>query len=76
MLTIHTDLAAEAHQLWRESAGQTTRLEGVIARDEELCGFPVTRVEILDGEGERALGKPRGIYQTLEIGRASCRERV
>jgi spore protease len=67
MLTIHTDLAAEAHQLWRESAGQTTRLEGVIARDEELCGFPVTRVEILDGEGERALGKPRGIYQTLDV---------
>ena len=62
MLTIHTDLAAEAHQLWRESAGQTTRLEGVLARDEELCGFPVTRVEILDEEGERALGKPRGIY--------------
>lgn len=67
MLTIHTDLAAEAHQLWRESAGQTTRLEGVIARDEELCGFPVARVEILDGEGERALGKPRGIYLTLDV---------
>ena len=67
MLTIRTDLAAEAHQLWRESAGQTTRLEGVIARDEELCGYPVTRVEILDEEGERALGKPRGVYLTLDV---------
>ena len=67
MLTIRTDLAAEAHQLWRESAGQTTRLEGVMARDEELCGGPVTRVEILDEEGERALGKPRGVYLTLDV---------
>lgn len=67
MLTIRTDLAAEAHQLWRENTGETSRLEGVIARDEELCGFPVTRVEILDEEGERALGKPRGIYLTLDV---------
>ena len=67
MLTIRTDLATEAHQLWQESAGRTTRLEGVMARDEELCGFPVTRVEILDEEGEKAIGKPKGIYLTLEV---------
>ena len=67
MLTIRTDLAAEAHQLWQESAGRTTRLEGVMARDEELCGFPVTRVEILDEEGEKAIGKPKGIYLTLDV---------
>ena len=56
MLTIHTDLAAEAHQLWREKAGKTPRLPGVLARD-----------EVLDGEGEAALGKPRGIYFTLDV---------
>ncbi|MDE7262387.1 MAG: GPR endopeptidase, partial [Oscillospiraceae bacterium] len=52
----------------------TTRLEGVIARDEELCGFPVTRVEILDGEGERVLGKPRGVYLTLNVSALWARE--
>ena len=67
MLTIRTDLAAEAHQLWREKAGKTTRLPGVLAREEELEGFPLTRVEVLDGEGAAALGKPRGIYFTLDI---------
>lgn len=36
-------------------------------RDEELEGFPLTRVEILDGEGEAALGKPRGVYLTLDV---------
>lgn len=67
MLTIRTDLAAEAHRLWQEKAGETTRLPGVLARDEELEGFPLTRVEILDGEGEAALGKPRGVYLTLDV---------
>lgn len=67
MLTIRTDLAAEAHQLWQERVGKTTRLPGVLARDEELEGFPLTRVEVLDGEGEAALGKPRGIYFTLDV---------
>lgn len=67
MLTIRTDLAAEAHQLWREKAGETTRLPGVLAREEELEGFPLTRVEVLDGEGEAALGKPRGVYFTLDV---------
>ena len=66
-LAIRTDLAEEAHALWREGAGETTRLPGVRARDEETEGFPVTRVEILDEEGETALGKPRGIYLTLDI---------
>lgn len=67
MLTIRTDLAAEAHALWRESAGKTTKLSGVRARDEEAEGFPLTRVEILDKEGEAALGKPRGLYLTLDL---------
>ena len=74
MLTIRTDLAAEAHQLWRERAGETTRLEGVMAREEELCGFPVTRVEILDREGEEALGKPQGAYLTLNVSALWLRE--
>ncbi len=67
MLAIRTDLAEEAHALWREDAGETTRLPGVLARDEEAEGFPVTRVEILDEEGETALGKPRGTYLTIDI---------
>ena len=66
-LAIRTDLAEEAHALWREGAGETTRLPGVRARDEEAEGFPVTRVEILDEEGETALGKPRGVYLTLDV---------
>ena len=67
MLTIRTDLAMEAHQLWQEKAGTATRLSGVAARDGEVEGFPVSRVEILNQEGETALGKPKGTYLTLDV---------
>lgn len=67
MLTVRTDLAVEAHALWRESAGETTRLKGVAAREEQAEGMTVTRVEIMDQEGARALGKPEGTYLTLDV---------
>ena len=63
-----TDLAAEARELWRESAGETTALPGVAARDYRREGFSVTRVEILDEAGAEALGKPAGTYVTVDLG--------
>lgn len=69
MPAIRTDLAMEAHACWKETAGETSALKGVIAREEIIDGFPLTRVEIVDKEGEKALGKPRGIYLTLDLTR-------
>ena len=62
-----TDLAAEARQLWQNCAEETTRFNGVRAEEETLYGYPVTAVEILDEDGEKALGKPRGRYYTLQL---------
>lgn len=67
MLKIRTDLAAEAHALWQENAEKTTKLSGVRARDDTVDGYGVHCVEILDDNGEHALGKPRGRYLTLDI---------
>lgn len=67
MRGIRTDLAAEARDLWRESAGETGALPGVEARQETENGFPVETIRILDERGEEALGKPRGTYVTLEL---------
>jgi spore protease len=64
---IRTDLAVEAHELWREKTGETTKLPGVKARHEERDGFALDIVEILDEEGERELCKPIGTYVTLEL---------
>ena len=67
MLDIRTDLAMEAKELWQETAGETTKLPGVRARDYRVRGIDVTVVEILNAEGVRALGKPQGTYVTLSM---------
>ena len=69
-----TDLAAEARELWQEEAGKTTRLSGVEALEGEREGIPVTTVRILDEEGEKALGRPRGNYVTLTLEGVARRE--
>lgn len=65
--TRRTDLASEAKLLWEQSAGRTTQLEGVRAREGQSEGFPVTTVEILDQRGAKALGKEIGTYVTLDM---------
>ncbi len=39
MFTKRTDLALEAHELWQESAGKTTRLAGVKATEKKTTGI-------------------------------------
>ncbi len=67
MFAKRTDLALEARELWQESAGKTTRLAGVKATKRKQEGYPVTRVDILDARGEKALGKPQGSYLTIDL---------
>ena len=74
MLTWRTDLALEAAQLWRESAGEAAELPWVESAEELREGYPVTTVRILDGRGEQALGKPAGTYITLELDGLARRE--
>jgi len=69
-----TDLAMEARELWQESAGETTKLPGVEARERKREGIPVTVVRILDAQGEQALGKPQGSYVTLTLEGVARRE--
>ena len=54
------DLALEAKELAEGSPQKTTRLSGVKAQEDTLFGYPLTRVDILNQEGEAALGKPKG----------------
>ena len=67
MFQKRTDLALESRELWQESADKTTKLQGVRAVKKTREGYPVTRVEILDERGEKALGKPRGTYLTVDL---------
>ena len=67
MFAKRTDLALEAREIWQESAEKTTRLSGVKATKQRQEGYPMTRVDILDGRGEAALGKPQGSYLTIDL---------
>lgn len=59
--TIRTDLAMEA------AAGYGKKLKGVRVREQqEGENIKITRVEIMDDEGEKALGKPQGNYITID----------
>ena len=66
MVSRRTDLALEAHELWKEGAEQTTKLSGVRARNRRRDGYPVTEVEVLNRDGAAALGKPEGRYLTID----------
>ena len=74
MNNARTDLALEAREVWQENAEETTELPGVSAKEFVSNGFSVTRVKILNEEGEQALGKKRGSYITVELTGISRRE--
>lgn len=62
-----TDLAVEAHQLWQEGIGNASTLPGVQTQEGEQEGFQVNTVTISTLEASQALGKPEGIYVTIEL---------
>lgn len=70
MLYRRTDLALEEWQA-RRGAGA---LPGVESHGAEREGCPVTVVNVLSPEGERALGKPVGSYVTVELSHLKRRE--
>ena len=67
MFTKRTDLALEAKEIWQEGVEKTTKLSGVKASKKKLEGYALTKVEILNRQGEAALGKPQGTYLTLDL---------
>lgn len=66
MLSKRTDLAMEAHELWRATARQT-QLSGLCSDTHKRFGYEVTTVKVTDDEGAKALGKPKGTYITLDL---------
>lgn len=66
MLTKRTDLAMEAHELWRTAARQAP-LPGLCSDTHTRFGYEVTTVKVTDNEGAKALGKPKGTYVTLDL---------
>lgn len=68
-MNIRTDLALENREMYHENnGGKGTEISGVSVKvDNHDEGIKITRIGILDKNGEEALGKPKGNYITLEV---------
>lgn len=64
---LNSDLALEAKEMYEENAGEITEISGVKATVKKENDILITKVEILNERGERALGKPKGTYITIEF---------
>ncbi|MCL2083593.1 MAG: GPR endopeptidase [Oscillospiraceae bacterium] len=62
-----TDLAMESREMIRESAKDTSDIEGVEAREYDRNGCRVIHVKILNEKGAQILEKPVGSYVTIEV---------
>lgn len=65
MIEIRTDLAIENREIFQEKHNE--EVPGVEVEKEEKEDYTVTRVKILDETGADNLGKPKGIYITIEV---------
>lgn len=66
MGSARTDLAAESRPLWGRKKGSPLP-PGIRSERGELEGFALHRVDVLDEQGARAMGRPVGQYVTLEL---------
>lgn len=65
MIEIRTDLAIENRELYQEQ--NEGEVPGVEIEEEEGKDYTVTRVKIIDEMGSQNLGKPKGIYITIDV---------
>lgn len=68
MMNFRTDLALERRDLYRRANNIAHEING-IATEEEIMDemVKITRVKVLNEEGEQAIGKKKGNYITIDI---------
>lgn len=68
MMNFRTDLALERRDLYRKANHISNEVDG-IETQEELIGenIKITRVKVLNENGEQAIGKKKGNYITIDI---------
>ncbi|MBC8061116.1 MAG: GPR endopeptidase [Clostridiaceae bacterium] len=68
MINIRTDLAVEAKEIYEsENKNTKNRIPGVAVKEYTENDIKVTDVEILNEAGEKAMGKPKGTYITIDM---------
>lgn len=68
MINFRTDLALERRDLYRKANNITNEINGLKTEEEQLGEtIKITRVSVLNEEGEQAIGKKQGNYITIDI---------
>lgn len=62
-----TDMAVERRDLYRTANKLEREVEGIECEEEKIDDIVVTRVKIINEDGERALDKKRGSYITIDV---------
>ncbi len=62
-----TDMAVERRDLYRTANKLESEVEGIECEEEKIDDILVTRVKIINEDGERALDKKRGNYITIDV---------
>jgi spore protease len=57
-----TDLAVEAHEIAEESG----KIQGIEKSENKMGNTTITKIKVLDENGEKAIGKPKGTYISIE----------
>ena len=67
MYNFRTDLALERRDIYQK-VNNLKQIDGIKSTEEEINEkLKVTRVEILNKNGEKAIGKPVGNYVTIDV---------
>lgn len=68
MINFRTDLALERRDLYRKANNVANEINGLETEEEKLGEtIKITRVKVLNEEGEQAIGKKQGNYITIDI---------
>lgn len=68
MINFRTDLATERTEIYKKTEGIEGAINGIETQKKDINDkISVEIVKIINEEGERAIGKPKGIYTTIDI---------
>ena len=67
MFEFRTDLASERRDLYKKANNIENEIDGIEAEEEQISNnIKITRVKILNENGEKAIGKVKGNYVTID----------
>ena len=66
MINFRTDLALERNEVYKEK-NKLNEINGVSVNNETINEVEISRIKILNEEGEKTLQKPAGTYITLDV---------